>query len=188
MLQTQNFSLYLRASLNYQKERSLKNIFFYIRKCRINTLANHFLTHSLIRRLTVCSRSRDLGGIFQLTASQGGWPPIYSYTSRIFTFQLTASQGGWHSLPNCTNLPTAFQLTASQGGWLSHLRSVTRSGGFQLTASQGGWRKCCQFLSNLVTFQLTASQGGWQCIRTAYTGNLISTHSLTRRLTFLAGV
>ena len=79
MLQTQNFSLYLRASLNYQKERSLKNIFFYIRKCRINTLANHFLTHSLIRRLTKCTCIwRKRGRSFQLTASQGGWRYTWS--------------------------------------------------------------------------------------------------------------
>ena len=56
---------------------------------------------------------------------------------------------------------------------------------FQLTASQGGWQPVHYFCFILTIFQLTASQGGWQ--RAKYVGEVIqdiSTHSLTRRLTF----
>ena len=54
---------------------------------------------------------------------------------------------------------------------------------FQLTASQGGWRWTRLCRSGLKRFQLTASQGGWPHRFPSFLRILISTHSLTRRLT-----
>ena len=129
---------------------------------------------------------RRIGVTFQLTASQGGWPfnfifyIIYYYFNSqphkeadknrldyyfpILAFQLTASQGGWQmaDLPGYGEV--AFQLTASQGGWpASASESATAAEKFQLTASQGGWR-AQQIMNGKRTY--------------------ISTHSLTRRLTY----
>ena len=56
---------------------------------------------------------------------------------------------------------------------------------FQLTASQGGWQRNWSKKGKRRKFQLTASQGGWHssvCKYSCFT--VISTHSLTRRLTW----
>ena len=55
---------------------------------------------------------------------------------------------------------------------------------FQLTASQGGWLRQFSAQDRTVLFQLTASQGGWRVgSGTSKVTGIISTHSLTRRLT-----
>ena len=55
---------------------------------------------------------------------------------------------------------------------------------FQLTASQGGWLKQFIEAGGEIAFQLTASQGGWHPQPELYGLRVvISTHSLTRRLT-----
>ena len=55
---------------------------------------------------------------------------------------------------------------------------------FQLTASQGGWLQVNSENARLLVFQLTASQGGWrEIVLLCKAHGLISTHSLTRRLT-----
>ena len=100
-----------------------------------------------------------------------------------------------------------FQLTASQGGWLwrekqrmtvtyisthSLTRRLTSVKNtmimlfvFQLTASQGGWQSLFPFCLSHYIFQLTASQGGWLAGYVIHDNSLIiSTHSLTRRLTY----
>ena len=79
---------------------------------------------------------------------------------------------------------SAFQLTASQGGWQGRYRSIQTNMVFQLTASQGGWPTALYQMSGSGSFQLTASQGGWLVTREkSYVVEMISTHSLTRRLT-----
>ena len=163
-------------------------------------------THSLTRRLTSILYTSDIGSLFQLTASQGGWHIRYHGINGHTQFQLTASQGGWlnvwcikttqvcistHSLTRRLTgysfknaYETIFQLTASQGGWPTSDASKPRKFAFQLTASQGGWHYGTLVNHVLTLFQLTASQGGWltPSVMTS-AGKIISTHSLTRRLT-----
>ena len=58
---------------------------------------------------------------------------------------------------------------------------------FQLTASQGGWLCSGRCSADEWKFQLTASQGGWRSrLQTHPESSHISTHSLTRRLTYTA--
>ena len=79
---------------------------------------------------------------------------------------------------------SAFQLTASQGGWRIIRVGENPSDIFQLTASQGGWPFLLYPKITVCVFQLTASQGGWPAsIKVIAVGAIISTHSLTRRLT-----
>ena len=104
--------------------------------------------------------------------------------AQALIFQLTASQGGWPIYNMIKRHGEKFQLTASQGGWLNADIYIDDKAVFQLTASQGGWRRMNLCIISRRSFQLTASQGGWRRI----SGNepdacIISTHSLTRRLT-----
>ena len=78
-----------------------------------------------------------------------------------------------------------FQLTASQGGWLALYEHILNSLSFQLTASQGGWPGLICTYFEFLLFQLTASQGGWRILsKSIFLIPVISTHSLSRRLTF----
>ena len=82
-----------------------------------------------------------------------------------------------------------FQLTASQGGWLMYSSLVYSIRSFQLTASQGGWRSIRHTCSNEQHFnsQPHKEADTFVChLHSCWTG--ISTHSLTRRLTFLIAV
>ena len=124
-----------------------------------------------------------ISGIFQLTASQGGWRRKNTILYLQSLFQLTASQGGWQFLQQRMTFTDTFQLTASQGGWrFKTIWNRTRKNfnsqphkeadafphrhymngkRFQLTASQGGWLIAVREQWNRRAFQLTASQGGW---------------------------
>ena len=147
----------------------------------------------------------NISQIFQLTASQGGWQVSPSGEIHPNSFQLTASQGGWRDLPEVRLLTTDFNsqphkeadqvfLYKKRWGEIS-THSLTR----RLTRYPEG------FDPDKAKFQLTASQGGWQLQRWSFHGvgyfnsqphkeadrlilsfhscSLISTHSLTRRLT-----
>ena len=82
-----------------------------------------------------------------------------------------------------------FQLTASQGGWQRVGIYRLFFSAFQLTASQGGWQPGDVIPDFKSIFQLTASQGGWHCWGTvAVVRTDISTHSLTRRLTWVTSI
>ena len=74
-------------------------------------------THSLTRRLTEENQRILCERVFQLTASQGGWPQMRVIVQLAGVFQLTASQGGWQCLHTVHFSSRKFQLTASQGGW-----------------------------------------------------------------------
>ena len=83
-----------------------------------NRMVSHISTHSLTRRLTEhMGRYLMMCKIFQLTASQGGWPSLQLQPYPSNTFQLTASQGGWRKSGERWRCSLKFQLTASQGGW-----------------------------------------------------------------------
>ena len=173
-----------------------------------NFVKFYISTHSLTRRLTGIYDVNGGVNVFQLTASQGGWRHALPLESFAAEFQLTASQGGWQPQPYPSNTDSTFQLTASQGGWLALDKLHNQAGTFQLTASQGGWpvlhgkeqtttknfnsqphkeADCLASESeeNVFVFQLTASQGGWQVLAPLMSVPVtISTHSLTRRLTY----
>ena len=119
-------------------------------------------THSLTRRLTATLENYLGEKLFQLTASQGGWPSARSHEGNPLFIST-------HSL---TRRLTDRQPGKSQGDYIS-THSLTR----RLT------RHSDVSLKRLI-FQLTASQGGWQLSRTHNIPmQRISTHSLTRRLT-----
>ena len=141
-------------------------------------------THSLTRRLTWAVRlwlqpfwyfnsqphkeadnyvvyENKANKTFQLTASQGGWPPLHAISIISFAFQLTASQGGWRFLLQPILHPVQFQLTASQGGWPSgkcHLYDH-----FYFNSQPHKEADVCTCVNDIsvYVFQLTASQGGW---------------------------
>ena len=148
---------------------------------------------------------------FQLTASRGGWRCVLATDAWCIAFQLTASRGGWQQNGLDREFPLTFQLTASRGGWpllpqdpdpwnIISTHSLTR----RLTPSTA---RCMNeyknfnsqpheeadvpdlmFCTALDTFQLTASRGGWRIFREVIPiPVVISTHSLTRRLTSLSG-
>ena len=123
-------------------------------------------------------------GVFQLTASQGGWPYEAGICSNNRTFQLTASQGGWrasgvetprywhfNSQPHkeADVVPRSWKDTGSISTHSLTRRLTAMWGLFRLSQSisthsltrrltQVGGRK----LLIMLLFQLTASQGGWQ--------------------------
>ena len=163
-------------------------------------------THSLTKRLTCQHITHWFRDVFQLTASRRGWLYFRGLDDETKLFQLTASRRGWLMFyPVSTSLPI-FQLTASRRGWRSspymqHFVSV-----FQLTASRRGWRilSTSELMADI--FQLTASRRGWHQKQDSeradwyfnsqpheeadsvhvygfYWCEVISTHSLTKRLT-----
>ena len=145
-------------------------------------------THSLTRRLT----SHPLVPLFrqwhfnsQPHKEADGLPMLRSL--RMLIFQLTASQGGWPTWHHRTEELKAFQLTASQGGW-RHRKDHEQGhdGHFNSQPHKEADVKAQSLTKTLMTFQLTASQGGWHRRDDPVLPlPAISTHSLTRRLTAL---
>ena len=143
-------------------------------------------THSLTRRLTAFCRIRiTVRRSFQLTASRGGWRRKLHYRGEVrMVFQLTASRGGWrHSVRY--HRPDSGISTHSL---TRRLTSVGQIGldlvVFQLTASRGGWQHTVLVIPNNSDFN---SQPHEEADRRSNQGAgrvCISTHSLTRRLTF----
>ena len=119
-------------------------------------------THSLTRRLTLVFLTRDMLRIFQLTASRGGWPMGICYSS-IFL---------------------AFQLTASRGGWRCRLRALWTDSSYfnsQPHEEADGIKRCSPTKKRYFNSQPheEADSGAYE----AEIDEVISTHSLTRRLT-----
>ena len=147
-------------------------------------------THSLTRRLTEENQRILCERVFQLTASQGGWPQMRVIVQLAGVFQLTASQGGWQFssiLPahsrNFNSQPHK-EADNQQTGKLSHVHISTHSLTRRLTdlhihQSNSGTISTHSLTRRLTTdtllcsppwflFQLTASQGGWQCLHTVH--------------------
>ena len=122
--------------------------------------------------------------IFQLTASRRGWLAGIGWQYSSKAFQLTASRRGWQETPIQFIITKTFQLTASRRGWQWSSFSCSESGLFQLTASRRGWQGETWKEWQRKIFQLTASRRGWHCSHPyLFSDSLISTHSLTKRLT-----
>ena len=169
-------------------------------------------THSLTRRLTGERFYESTNkNIFQLTASQGGWqvtvlkmlePTIYfnsqphkeadayqkAINAKVDAFQLTASQGGWHLTFYALYPLLLFQLTASQGGWRDTHGRHEHVNHFNSQPHKEADDTGEYYEYDREEFQLTASQGGWHFTPVLLSFDSgISTHSLTRRLTFVIG-
>ena len=121
--------------------------------------------------------------IFQLTASQGGWPLTPVLVTPIPQFQLTASQGGWRSYPSysgctCWYFNSQPHKEADLRFWklfatfIISTHSLTRRLTNWWTEYSNWWfisthsltRRLTKMLErgmNILRFQLTASQGGW---------------------------
>ena len=141
-------------------------------------------THSLTRRLTISRQGNYHMYIFQLTASQGGWL-IYIYIKAILgLFQLTASQGGWRLTRYCAVLHDFyFNSQPHKEADSVSIQCIFRHGNFNSQPHKEA-DTSFRFLYTFASFQLTASQGGWPGhILWRISEFLISTHSLTRRLT-----
>ena len=121
-------------------------------------------------------------------------------------FQLTSSRRGWHGGKKCNLCVYEFQLTSSRRGWQLKLRNnkqikyfnshpheeddigscpiciATRI--FQLTSSRRGWPVSLILHHAHTIFQLTSSRRGWHWPDTNTFRTGISTHILTKRMTW----
>ena len=152
---------------------------------RLRAWQEKISTHSLTRRLTRSPTKHAQAIIFQLTASQGGWPCCALPDPErwcISTHSLTRRLTGIS--PRLKRNSKHFNSQPHKEADAMGVRKMYAWCVFQLTASQGGWQVFTNTWGCNRTFQLTASQGGWRkmsCAECCYLN--ISTHSLTRRLT-----
>ena len=121
--------------------------------------------------------------IFQLTASQGGWPEMLiteRWQKVISTHSLTRRLTG--SRKHCSGISDYFNSQPHKEA--DQNRSHDRRHGDISTHSltRRLTSNCC-WLRSSGGFQLTASQGGWPDRDDRARYHRISTHSLTRRLT-----
>ena len=150
------------------------------------------------------------GFTFQLTASRRGWLERFEFRCSYLHFNSQPHEEAdernrctqrrneisTHSLTK--RLTTAllvgndriiFQLTASRRGWHFYFWCSDRAGKFQLTASRRGWQADRVSTKLKSVFQLTASRRGWHVLTPKLEKILIiSTHSLTKRLTVVLGL
>ena len=146
---------------------------------------NLISTHILTRRMTSQQMNLTRRKTFQLTSSQGGWLlELYMFRfAGYFNSHPHKEDDVWHVSSSVAS--TDFNSHPHKEDDDSSSRSTDRKGRFQLTSSQGGWRKNQQGRRNTRIFQLTSSQGGWPRDDTALSVSyIISTHILTRRMTF----
>ena len=143
---------------------------------------------------------------FQLTASRGGWRnPICTQHKDIYfnsqpheeadciMIQMKLKEYNFNSQPH-EEADTSSQLLlsglpyfnsqpheeADNSDWCKSVQVSV----FQLTASRGGWPNREIEETTGLSFQLTASRGGWHFSPwITFLWVVISTHSLTRRLT-----
>ena len=89
-------------------------------------------------------------------------------------------------IPGVTpSMISGFQLTASRRGWRYDPYIVLTMMIFQLTASRRGWRDDVTVPANLLNFNSQPHEEADCSHRRCYRFYAISTHSLTKRLTYL---
>ena len=149
-------------------------------------LSNGYIisTHILTRRMTKIKYLKQRSQVFQLTSSQGGWPPCIQCDTYQKYFNshphkeddlsgcsLDSKQSNFNSHPHKEDDPHSPQGLCYNLRISTHIltRRMTYTGNkdaleeiFQLTSSQGGWPVAFALLSPFSLFQLTSSQGGWQ--------------------------
>ena len=118
-------------------------------------------THILTRRMTPNASVHNLGDIFQLTSSRGGWHRWGMTLHLSEWFQLTSSRGGWHlySVPSAS--PLLFQLTSSRGGWRSCIWTSVYGEHFNSHPHEEDDHDERICTGQVHAFQLTSSRGGW---------------------------
>ena len=127
-------------------------------------LSNGYIisTHILTRRMTKIKYLKQRSQVFQLTSSQGGWPPC---------IQCDTYQKYFNSHPHKEDDLSGCSLDSKQSNFNSHPhkedddeqeKNKALTEAFQLTSSQGGWRIWTGEWTSAMVFQLTSSQGGWR--------------------------
>ena len=142
-------------------------------------------THILTKRMTVDPGTETLTITFQLTSSRRGWhylrwyqKPFDKISTHILTKRMTSDM-------RFVLLLSIFQLTSSRRGWPLGKIDVEVAELFQLTSSRRGWQPACLVVFAVKIFQLTSSRRGWLgYLRHGLQRNGISTHILTKRMTF----
>ena len=111
-------------------------------------------------------------------ADLGGAAHVSHISIHILTRRLTGSSTGIDRRNAC------FNSQPHEEADLSGTMNIKWKVVFQLTASRGGWPFFPQSCQLTGTFQLTASRGGWRFKSfSTLPSSIVSTHSLTRRLT-----
>ena len=102
----------------------------------------------------------------------------HSISTHILTKRMTCT----FSSSNSSGL--SFQLTSSRRGWPGQLDSPQFVQTFQLTSSRRGWPVSLILHHAHTIFQLTSSRRGWHWPDTNTFRTGISTHILTKRMTW----
>ena len=128
-----------------------------------NFIAQNISTHSLTKRLTRNdAERRNNNGI-----------STHSLTKRLTVHDIKRKEK-----------ENRFQLTASRRGWPNVAAQTVAANDFNSQPHEEADYYCCSSWPPAATFQLTASRRGWQFnIRCSHHFKVISTHSLTKRLT-----
>ena len=163
-------------------------------------------THILTKRMTIFSMASSSALIFQLTSSRRGWlrfdagnhgaqhfnshpheedddQGICKKTDCI-TFQLTSSRRGWHIVYDLKTLIKEFQLTSSRRGWLQMIGYDKDQKHFNSHPHEEDDMAFSRLFLTSFSFQLTSSRRGWHWSGSVEGVWNISTHILTKRMTY----
>ena len=99
-------------------------------------------------------------------------------------FQLTSSRRGWHGGKKCNLCVYEFQLTSSRRGWQLKLRNNKQIKYFNSHPHEEDDIGSCPICIATRIFQLTSSRRGWHWPDTNTFRTGISTHILTKRMTW----
>ena len=119
-------------------------------------------THILTRRMTAILASSEVGTLFQLTSSRGGWLryPLSFLRRKYFNSHPHEEDDEFKDGRNTGRgfISTHILTRRMTTHWTARRCSQV----FQLTSSRGGWH--CPTLLNVWcwVFQLTSSRGGWR--------------------------
>ena len=153
---------------------------------RAQRIAYVISTHSLTRRLTCtgkCGRKRSRNFNSQPHKEADVWTGD-SVRHKVLYFNSQPHKEADSQLSAQINEQVAFQLTASQGGWPTSRITLDTIPVFQLTASQGGWPVFFDILFPSIYFNSQPHKEADGIHPERISGIRISTHSLTRRLTW----
>ena len=166
-------------------------------------------THILTKRMTTKGRGDGHNMAFQLTSSRRGWQHIGTVYSTAKHFNSHPHEEDDDILevePTDKEISTHI-LTKRMTNTISNRMHLMK---FQLTSSRRGWRKAFTLLRSTLLFQLTSSRRGWHLLKIRSLlqkyfnshpheeddfvqsqkihSNIISTHILTKRMTFSPGI
>ena len=124
--------------------------------------------------------------VFQLTASRKDWRPVLLHSScRVSYFNSQPHEEADIGYLTYWIFPPLFQLTASRRGWRNLKTLSMCQEHFNSQPHEEADQMILLKVSDGELFQLTASRRGWRQVWCDSAGvYAISTHSLTKRLTF----